>query len=131
MRAPGRPGLLAVGGAAGAALAAWAAWTTPFTGPADAVSAIGIGALAVVVALRWRRPVLSGAGVPAEERAPWWPWLAVTLAIVAWELVSFSLGPRIDHPTVSSLYDSATRWRAVKGLFFFAWLALGAALVRS
>ena len=69
----------------------------------------------------------------ADQAAParWWPWLALAAALLALELASFFSGPRVDHPTISSLYDSATRWRAVKAAFFVGWLCLGAALVRS
>ena len=116
-------------------LSAWAAVTAPFTAGADAVTAVAIGLVTIEVAAHWRRP----APVPdLRDRARgaaigprWWPWLALGAALVAWELVCFFLGPRVDHPTVSSLYDSATRWRAVKAACFLGWLCLGAALVRS
>jgi hypothetical protein len=113
-------------------LSAWAAVTTPFTSGAEAVTAVALGLVTIEVALRWRRPGLAraGDGAPAGHRARWWPWLALGAALVAWELVCFFLGPRVDHPTVSSLYDSATRWRAVKAALFLGWLSLGAALVR-
>jgi hypothetical protein len=121
-----------VGLVAAIGLSAWAAATDPFTSAADAVSAIGIGLVAIEVAVRWRRPALvTGADQDRAARARWWPWLALAGALLALELVSFYSGPRVDHPTISSLYDSATRWRAVKAAFFLGWLCLGAALVRS
>ncbi|MGH9046663.1 MAG: hypothetical protein ACRDVW_05040 [Acidimicrobiales bacterium] len=125
-----------LGAAIGIGLAVWAAFTNPFTDSANTVTAIAIGIGAVMVAARWHRPaptlhpptsISPGRGAPR-----WWPWLALGLAIAAWELVSLFTGPRVDHPTVSSLYDSATtQWRALKAPCFFGWLALGAALVRS
>jgi hypothetical protein len=121
---------LALGAAVAAGLAAGAALTTPFTAAADTVTAIGLGLVAVEVALRWR-PAVAGPSIAADAGCRRWPWLALVLVVVTWELVCFFLGPRVDHPTISSLYDSATQWRAVKGAFFFAWLVLGSALVRA
>ena len=132
-RAGHRAGIV-VGLAAAAGLSAWASVTVPFTSGADAATATGLGLVTIEVAVRWRRPATApGAGGPLADRARprWWPWLALGAALVAFELVSFFLGPRVDHPTLSSLYDSATRWRAVKAACFFGWLCLGAALVRS
>jgi hypothetical protein len=121
--------VLGLGAAVG--LSAWAATTTPFTSAADTVTAIGIGLVALEVAARWRRPALVGVDPDHAVPARWWPWLAIAAALLALELASFFSGPRVDHPTISSLYDSATRWRAVKGALFLGWLCLGAALVRS
>jgi hypothetical protein len=115
-------------------LSVWAAFTTPFTTSADTVTAIGLGLVTIEVAARWRRPVMvhvasaPGRGHPGLR---WWPWAALGAALLAFELLNLFLGPRIDHPTVSSLYDSATRWRPVIAACFFGWLCLGAALVRS
>jgi hypothetical protein len=126
---------VAAGLAIAIGLSAWAATTVPFTAGADAVTALALALVGIAVAARWRRPSLlasSSLSVPnvAPPRPRWWPWLVLGLAVLAWELVCLSLGPRVDHPTVSSLYDSATRWRSVKGACFFAWLCLGADLVR-
>ena len=122
----------ALGLGAAIGLSVWAAATDPFTSAADTVSAIGIGLVAIEVAVRWRRPALvTGADRDRAARARWWPWLALAAALLALELASFFSGPRVDHPTISSLYDSATRWPAVRGAFFLGWLCLGAALVRA
>jgi hypothetical protein len=121
-----------VGLAVAVGLSAWASVTVPFTSGADAVTAVGFGLVATEVAIGWRRPAPGTGWLPGDRARPrWWPWLALGAALVALELVSFFLGPRVDHPTVSSLYDSATRWRAVKAACFFGWLCLGAAVVRS
>lgn len=120
-----------VGLGAAIGLSAWAAVTVPFTPAADTVTAIGIGLVALEVGVRWRRPVLVGGDPDHTAPPPWWPWLALGAAVLALELVSFLSGPRVDHPTISSLYDSATRWRAARGAFFLGWLCLGAALVRA
>jgi hypothetical protein len=123
-----QPFLVAAGAVAAAGLSAWAALTDPFTAGADTVTALAIALGAAAAVVQWRTmtaPVLS-----SEGRALW-PWVALVGLAVAWELVSFFLGPRVDHPTISSLYDTATHQaRAVKGLCFFAWLGLGSFLVR-
>jgi hypothetical protein len=135
-----RRAIVAVGVAAAAGLSSWAALTVPFSTGADTVTALGLGLVGVEVvgaevAARWRRPALTQAGGPlggdGVARPRWWPWVVLGVAVLTWELVCLFLGPRVDHPTVSSLYDSATRSQAVKGACFFAWLCLGAALVRS
>lgn len=134
-RAP-RRATTAAGVAVAVGLSAWAAVTMPFTAGAEAVTAVGLGLVTIVVAARWHRPVPTlDLGAPVEGRAVArsrrWPWLALGATFVAWELVCFFLGPRVDHPTISSFYDSATRWPAVKAACFLGWLCLGAALVRS
>ncbi len=122
---------LAVGVAGAAGLAAWAATTAPFTAGANAVSATGIALVALAVALRWRRaPPPAAIGEPRVTPRRW-PWLLLAAIVVAWELACFFLGPRVLHPTISSLYDSATRFEPVRGACFFAWLCAGAALVRA
>ena len=127
---------VALGVAAG--LSASAAFSTPFTTGADTVCAIALGLVTLEGAARWRRPALSVAAPPTgpargrdDVRLRWWPWVALVSALVCFELVNFFLGPRVDHPTVSSLYDSAAAWRPFIGACFFGWLCLGAALVRS
>jgi len=124
--------MLGAGAAVAAGLSSWAALSTPFSASAEAVTAIALGLLGALALSGWRRPVAvapSEAG-PGALRARWWPWAALGTAVIAWEFLCYSLGPRVDHPTLSSLYDSATTVRAVKGVFFFGWLYLGAALVR-
>lgn len=122
-----RPAVLVATALGAAGLASWAALTVPFSAGADAVTALAIALGATLAATQWRTMT---APLPATGAA-WWPWLAVAALVVAWELVNLSLGPRVDHPTLSSLYDAATAHaRAVKGLFFLAWLWLGALLVR-
>jgi hypothetical protein len=113
-----------------AGLSSWAALTDPFTAGADAVTAVAIALCLAVGARGWRRaPALPDSAMAAAP-GRWWPWAILGALVVAFELVTFFLGPRADYPTLSSLYDSAAGLRPVKGAFFLAWLALGAALVR-
>ncbi|MGH9045319.1 MAG: hypothetical protein ACRDVP_10905 [Acidimicrobiales bacterium] len=118
----------------GGLLAWWAAETSPFTTGADAVTTAGFVVVAAFGALAWTRrtslaiPSPSTAALPAQ--GTWWPWLAAALLVLAWELICVFLTPRIDHPTVSSIYDTISRFASVKAALFFLWLLLGVALVR-
>src|SRR5262249_53131960 len=35
-----------------------------------------------------------------------WVWVSLVVVLLVWELVSFRLSPRIDHPTLSSIADA-------------------------
>jgi hypothetical protein len=116
----------------------WAATTTPFSIGGDIATAIPLGALAAVPLAQWwaeRRGAALAAPLrrldpPAQGDGATWPLLAVLAAVVAWELFNFFTAPRATHPTVSSLYDTASRAQAWKAALFLAWLALGRELVR-
>jgi len=54
-----------------------------------------------------------------------WPWWIVSAAVIALELSSYLELPRAAHPTLSSLYVTASGHRAVKAVIFLAWMALG------
>jgi len=149
-RRAGRP--LSVALLVAAALYAWlVAGTTPFTTTADVVTAIPLGALVVVAALQrlagagatgagatgagaprpWDRSPVRDAGPDGPTGAgPVLPWLVLIAAAVALELFNYFSGTRYAHPTLSSMYDSAARWRAVKAAVVLGWLALGWYLVR-
>jgi hypothetical protein len=51
-------------------------------------------------------------------------------ALLAWELVAYSLSPRATHPTLSSIADAALGPRPIEAAAFVAWLALGWRLAR-
>jgi hypothetical protein len=117
---------------AGAAYALGAATTTAFTGPANVVTAVPIVGLAVLAVIRWPahpQPL----ALPAEERArhPYRPWAVLVLAVVGWELVEYLVrGSRAAHPTLSSMADAVDRHYPGRAVLFFAWLCLGALIVR-
>ena len=126
-----------------------AAITRPFTVPADVVTALPVAAgfalgLRATVA---RRALLARRALVADEasldvpearagagaRRSMWPWVAALSLLGAWELAVYVAGlghGRHAFPTLSSLYDEVTRWRAVKAALFAAWLALGWGLTR-
>ena len=75
------------------------------------------------------------AGRVSVKRAKWArsfvPWIALSSAVVAFELLSYFEEPRQAHPTLSSLSDELTHWPVGKAALYLAWLALGALLLRS
>jgi hypothetical protein len=123
---------------AAAAYSWWAATTTPFSIGADVATAIPLGLLAAVAVAQWRAAhggaalpsALGRLDPPAPTAGAAWPLLAALVVLVAWELFNFLSAPRSAHPTLSSLYDTASRVHAVKAAFFLAWLALGRELLR-
>lgn len=117
------------------------AFTRPFTAPADALTAAGLaagaGGLTARLATDRRRDRRSGRGTgvapaPPGDRAlgSWLPWAVLVAVVAGWELYCFFGGPRPAHPTLSSLYDLAARYRWLKAVIVLAWLALGWELVR-
>jgi hypothetical protein len=116
-----------VAGAAAYALGAGA--TTPFTAPADVLTAVPIVLLAVLAIVRWPahprpRPVPAGTH-------PYVPWLLLTAVVVAGELANYlAAGPRTAHPTLSSMADAVDHHYLLKALLFFGWLCLGSLVLR-
>jgi hypothetical protein len=121
---------------ASAGYAVGAAATTPFTGPADVMTAIPIAAVAVLAVVLWPARRDGGAasvedGVP-RPRHPYLGWGVLLVVIVAWELVEYlSRGSRGAHPTLSSMADAFDAHSIGKAVAFLAWLLLGAAIGRA
>ncbi|HYV60655.1 MAG TPA: hypothetical protein VFA62_11360 [Acidimicrobiia bacterium] len=59
-----------------------------------------------------------------------WVWAALLGAVLAWELTSFVLSPRVDHPTLSSMADWAMSTHPGRFVMFVGWLGLGYWLFR-
>jgi len=95
----------------------------PFTHPEEIAVAIPL-AVAGIAVLRVR--VDTG---EATSRGTW-VWGALFAALVAWELVSYRLSPRVDHPTLSSIADWAMGTHPGRFGMFAAWLAVGYWLFR-
>jgi hypothetical protein len=116
-----------------------AAFTRPFTWPADVVTALGLLAvLAVVIvqlighppALLARRSVPDSGPVASRPGvARWTAWAVAIVLVAGWEVYSYLSAPRAQHPTFSSLLDTATGSHAGRGVVFAVWLVLGAYLV--
>jgi hypothetical protein len=67
----------------------------------------------------WPRPGRGGAG-PAF--AGTWPWLALTLCILAWEILGLDTGPHQPHLTISALVLFA---RPLRAATLWTWMAVG------
>jgi hypothetical protein len=59
-----------------------------------------------------------------------WVWVVLFALLLAWELVSVRLSPRVDHPTLSSIADAAMSTHPGRFLVFVGWLAAGYWLFR-
>lgn len=107
--------------------------TRPFTAPADALTAVGLAAGVVALLARLIADSRSGDGVAPARRGravgSWLPWVGLVVVVAGWELYCYVGGPRPAHPTLSSLYDLAARYRLLKAAIVLAWLALGWELV--
>lgn len=139
-RPAARTALVAPVVAAALAYAWLLAGTRPFTPAADALAAVGLAAGVAGLTLRLvaARPAPAGpeAGGPRDASPPAGrsrtvlPWVALLAVVVAWELFCYVAGPRVAHPTLSSLSDLAARYQWLKALMVLAWLWLGWELVR-
>ncbi len=116
---------------AGAAYALGAAATSPFTRPADALTALPIAVVAALAAARW--PLRPRPAIPPEVlgRHPYRAWVVLFAVVAAWEVGEYlARGNRGDHPTLSSMADAVDRYYLLKALVFFGWLCLGGFIVR-
>jgi hypothetical protein len=109
---------------AGALVYSWiASGLRPFTHP-EAV-AVGIPlVLAGIVVLRVHP------ADPEPTRRGTWVWGMLLAALLSWELVSYRLSPRVDHPTLSSIADWAMSTHPGRFVMFAAWLGVGSWLFR-
>ena len=110
-----------------------AAATTPFSVAADLTTGIAIAVTTVAVIVRWpAHPDRSA--VLGEDRPPhpYAGWMVLFAVVVGWELVEYlARGSRGAHPTLSSMADAFDAHYLAKTVAFFAWLWLGAAIVRA
>jgi hypothetical protein len=119
------------------ALSIGAALTTPFTWPADLITAAAFALVvgAFVARARDARVVGNRAAPPPVGRSPAagrrWPWVVWAAAALAWELSTYVASPRHAHPTVSSITDLVTVHPIGRGVLFGVYLALGWTLARS
>jgi hypothetical protein len=116
----------------GVAYSLGAATTTPFTWPANVVTAMPIVVLAVLAFVRWpARPEPLVLPAPQRARHPYRPWVVLVVVVVAWELVEYlARGSRGAHPTLSSMADAVDRHYLGTAVLFFLWLCLGALIVQ-
>lgn len=55
-------------------------------------------------------------------------WIAVTGAVVAWELIALRSLPRKAHPTISSIVESVEQYHLARLALYAAWIGLGWAI---
>jgi len=55
-------------------------------------------------------------------------WVALLAALAIWEIAAFEQHPRDQHPTLSSMTNTALTPEPVRAAAFIGWLALGTAL---
>ncbi len=109
---------------AGALFYSWvASGLRPFTYPERVAVAIPLVISAIAV-LRIPRTDVYG------TRRGTWVWGALFAALVVWELVSFGLSPRVDHPTLSSIGDWLMSTHPGRFGTFAVWLGVGYWLFR-
>lgn len=106
--------------------------TKPFTTGADVTTAVGFAAMCAVMVdtLRRRHRASTNQKVGAVGKADGRlvGWLIAISIFAVWEIAMYFAGfsgNRARFPTLSSLYDSAVRWRAAKAIFLVVWLWLG------
>lgn len=58
------------------------------------------------------------------------PWVVLLGALVAWQLAAFVQLPRSDHPTLSSLTNTALDPRPIRAVAFAAWMLTAGWLAR-
>ena len=113
----------------GVAAASYAWWVTalpPFSASAT-MAVLGGGVLALGVGRR-RRPTSTAAAAATTRGVVL--WVVLTSALAAWQVAAFVQSPRAEHPTLSSLANTALDPRPVRALAVIAWLAGAAWLAR-
>jgi hypothetical protein len=98
----------------------------PFTHP----EAVAVSIPLVVAGLLLLRSRPLPADPEEAQRRGSWVWVALFAALMAWELISFALKPRADHPTLSSIADAVMSTHPGRFAMFAAWLAVGYWLFR-
>jgi hypothetical protein len=110
-------------------LLAWSWFITGLAGfeASTAVAVVGTGGVAMGMGARWwHRPVRPVTVTPRQAA----PWVALAVALAAWQLAAFAQHPRHDHPTLSSLTNVALDARVSRTLTFAAWAVAAAWLAR-
>jgi hypothetical protein len=101
----------------------WFTDRTPFSSGATHALLVVVAALIVAAVLNRRgrsprvAPSVSAPGAAA--------WIAITIAVVVWELLALHGQPRSAHPTISSFVETAEGTHVVRLAFYAVWLAFG------
>lgn len=102
----------------------------PFTHPQAVVVSIPL-VIAGIAILRSRRRLDAAADAGDTVTRRWtWVWVTLIVLLLVWELISYRLSPRVDHPTLSSIADAFMSTHPGRFVMFAAWLASGYWLFR-
>jgi hypothetical protein len=111
----------------------WATTLRPFTAPA-LVATVGAGLVALLLGSRLggtrHERVSRSSSASSSWSAGLTLWGVLVLGLALWELTAYLQQPRADHPTLSSLADSALDRHAPRALALALWLGVSADLGR-
>jgi hypothetical protein len=102
----------------------------PFTHPMAVMVSVPL-VIAGIALLRSRRRLDAArdAGETVARRGTY-VWVILIALLLGWELISYRMSPRVDHPTLSSIADAFMEARPRRFALFVAWLACGYWLFR-
>jgi uncharacterized membrane protein YfcA len=86
--------------------------------------------IAGIALLRSRRRLDAEKADDTVTRRGTWVWVTLFGVLLVWELISYRLSPRVDHPTLSSIADAVMSTHPGRFVMFAAWLAAGYWLFR-
>jgi hypothetical protein len=102
----------------------------PFTHPMAVMVSVPL-VISGIALLRSRRRLDAArdAGETVVRRGTY-VWVILIALLLGWELISYRMSPRVDHPTLSSIADAFMEVRPRRFALFVAWLACGYWLFR-
>jgi uncharacterized membrane protein YfcA len=86
--------------------------------------------IAGIALLRSRRRLDAEKADDTVTRRGTWVWVTLFGVLLVWELISYRLSPRVDHPTLSSIADAVMSTHPGRFVMFAAWLVAGYWLFR-
>jgi hypothetical protein len=111
----------------------WFTDRRPFSRGAFLALVVAVGVLIACAEVRRARAAVESTAT-ATGRAPRVRtavvvWSALTVAVVAWELIALRSLPRSAHPTISSLVESAEQYHLARVGLYAAWVWFGWTMV--
>jgi hypothetical protein len=97
--------------------------------------ALVVAVVVLIVGAEVRRARAAGAlpatatGGAPRLRSAVFVWSALSVAVVAWELIALRSLPRSAHPTISSLVESAEQYHVARVGLYAAWVWFGWTMV--
>jgi len=107
----------------------WAVDRQPFSRGALLALAVAVGVLIMCGEVRRAHAAIAVAETPTARtprfRLAVVVWSALSVAVVAWELIALRSLPRAAHPTISSLVESAEQYHIARLGLYAAWVWFG------